>query len=147
MAKRSTYQYKTYGYNEMLNQMAKAGQNVVGVAKEMCEVPAYTITQEIKKQMEDHRVTGDTYKAIVDPTGNAEFTGTKVISRFGFDMTKPNVAIVYMEKGTPKRKPIKIIGEAVRMKYKTCKKQQEMVIKYWFDKPYDPNYYRQNRRN
>lgn len=146
MAK-NKYNYNAYGFDEFFKKMEQAGNNVVGVAKEMCEVPAYTITQEIKEQMKQHEVTGDTAKAIIDPTGKAEFTGTKVISRFGFDLDKKNVAIIFLEKGTPTRKPIKIIGQAIKMKYKTCIKQQETTVKYWYDKPYDPNVWRNNRRN
>lgn len=146
MAK-NKYNYSAYGFEEFFKKMEQTGNNIVGVAKEMCEVPAYTITQEIKIQMEKHEVTGDTARAIIDPTGKAEFTGTKVISRFGFDLDKKNVAIIFLEKGTPTRKPIKIIGQAIRMKYKTCIKQQESVVKYWYDKPYDPNVWRNNRRN
>lgn len=145
MAK-NKYNYNAYGFEDFFKQMEKTQNNIVGVAKEMCEVPAYTITKELKKQMENHEVTGDTAKAIIDPTGKAEFTGTKVISRFGFDLNKPNNAIIFLEKGSPGRKPIKIIGKSIRLHYKTCIKQQQAVAQYWFDKPYDPNYWKENRR-
>lgn len=145
MAK-NKYNYSAYGFEEFFKQMEKTQNNIVGVAKEMCEVPAYTITKELRNLMTKHEETGDTAKAIIDPTGQAEFTGTKVIARFGFDLDKPNNAIIFMEKGAPGRKKINIVGTAIKLHYKTCLKQQEAVAKYWFDKPYDPNYWKQNRK-
>lgn len=129
MAK-NKFNMQVSGFDYMLHELEEMNGNVLLTAKRMCLFPARIVTKQIQENMKKHEVTGDTANAIITP--KEYFDGTRVYSEFGFDLDKPNVAIVFLEKGTPERKKKPVIAPAVRTTKKDCLKMQQSTANYFF---------------
>lgn len=124
------FNIQTSGFDKTLNDIQKMGGDIVLTAKRMCLFPARIVTKQIQEEMKKHEVTGDTADAIITP--KEYFDGTTAYSEFGFDLEKKNVAIVFLEKGTPTRKKKPVIAPAIRKTKKDCLNMQQSTASAFY---------------
>lgn len=67
-------------------------------------------TNRYKKLIQDHHVTGVTEDSIVE-NPKVERKGFMLISQTGFDIAKGGAAAVYLDRGTPKQRPLNWLKE------------------------------------
>ena len=95
------------GFDDIIRDFEKIGANVperVVEALEEVEKATYTEYQGV---MEDHRYSGLTEESLAHTT--AEYDGTKVTLQTGFDIKKGGLAAIFLDRGTPKQRPVKYV--------------------------------------
>lgn len=115
MAKKSKCKIVLSGHEELIREIEKLGGEVPKVLVEAIELSGRNATNRYKKVIEEHHYTGVTEESIVAEP-KAINDGKKITMQTGFDLNKGGLAAIYLDRGTPKQKPVHYIRKIKRDK-------------------------------
>ena len=105
----------TEGSKELLEQIESMGGNIEKALIKAIEASGRVATLQYRKVIEEHHQTGITEESLVaDP--KAEVNGSKIVMRTGFNVTKGGLASIYLDRGTPKQKPVNYVDRIKKNK-------------------------------
>lgn len=106
---------KLTGHKEILKDIERIGGSVPGIASKAILKSGEVATEEFLKVIEQHRYAGVTEDSLKK---NLEVVdkGNKLTLQTGFDVEKGGLAAIFLDKGTPKQKPVKYISKIKRNK-------------------------------
>ena len=115
MARGSRCVLKLTGYEDILKDI----ENMAGDMEEAVETAlrksGELANTEYESVIEKHRYSGITEESIVrSPT--IQRNGTKISIKTGFDISDGGLASIYLDRGTPKQRPINYVARIKRSK-------------------------------
>ena len=108
MAKKSKCKIVIKGQHEILQQIDKMGGDVTKALVDAIELSGKHATTRYKKVMAEHHYSGVTEDSLVKEP-KAEIKGNKITMNTGFDINEGGMPAVWLDRGTPKQKPIRFI--------------------------------------
>lgn len=95
------------GYDDIIRDLEKIGENVPERVAEALDEVEKASYEEYKDVIDDHRYSGLTEESLVHK--KAEYDGEKVTLQTGFDVKKGGLAAIFLDRGTPKQRPVKYV--------------------------------------
>lgn len=129
MAKKSKARIITTGSEEILKQIESMGGNIEKALVKAVESSGLVATAQFRQTAIQHKQSGITEESLVD-NPKAEIKGSKIIMRTGFNITKGGLASIYLDRGTPKQKPINYVDKIKRNK-SVSKAVEETLDQEW----------------
>lgn len=115
MARKSNCTMTFKGHEEILKDIERIGGNMPKEIEKAVEKAGEVATEEYKKVIKQHKYSGLTEETLVR-NAKAEIDGTKIICKTGFDIKKGGLASIFLDRGTPKNKPLKFVQKIKRKK-------------------------------
>ena len=113
MARGAKTTLKITGYEELLQDIADMEGDVEEAVERALKKAGDLAVQEYEKVAEDHFYAGITKESIVT-SPNIKKEGTKIVMRTGYDIKEGGLASIYLDKGTPKQKPLNYMAKIKR---------------------------------
>ena len=108
MAKKSKCKMSFSGYEEIIQDIERIGGDVPKTITKAVELSGKIVTDRYKEVIKKHHFTGVTEESLVqDP--KAVNDGKKITMKTGFNLNEGGLASIYLDRGTPKQKPVNYI--------------------------------------
>lgn len=120
---------KITGVEEILNDIDRMGKEVPEEAAKALETGGALATAEFQNIIKQHRYSGLTEDSLKQAP-KAEEEGGKIVLRAGFDINKGGVAAIYLDRGTPKQRPLNFV-KRIRQSRKIKNAIIERLEKSW----------------
>lgn len=98
-----------YNQEALLKSIENLGGNVQEAIIEAIELSGKNATTRFKKIAEEHEFSGATLHSLVE-NPKAYVKGDKIILDTGFDINNGGVASIWLDRGTPKQKPLNYVS-------------------------------------
>ena len=98
------------GYDAILKSIEKMGGDMQAAAIEAVELSGKNATNRFRAVAQEHEYSGLTLNSLVDDPKAAVKKG-KIILDTGFDINKGGVAAIWLDRGTPKQKPLNYVSK------------------------------------
>ena len=118
MGKKSKCKLTINGQHEILQQIEKMGGEVPQVLKEAIELSGKHATTRYKNVIKEHHYSGITEDSIVQ-NPKAEIRNGKITMQTGFNIDEGGMPAVWLDRGTPKQKPVRFIQKIKKDKVVT----------------------------
>lgn len=129
MAKKSKARIITTGSEEILKQIESMGGNIEKALVKAVESSGLVATAQFRQTAIQHKQSGITEESLVD-NPKAEIKGSKIIMKTGFNITKGGLASIYLDRGTPKQKPINYVDK-IKKNQSVSKAVEETLDQEW----------------
>ncbi len=113
MARGAKTTLKITGYDELLQDIADMEKDVEEAVESALKKAGDLAVQEYEKVAEEHFYAGITKESIVT-SPKIQKEGTKIVMRTGYDIKAGGLASIYLDKGTPKQRPINYMAKIKR---------------------------------
>lgn len=98
-----------YNQEALLKSIENLGGNVQEAIIEAIELSGKNATTRFKKVAEEHEFSGATLNSLVE-NPKSYIKGDKIILDTGFDINNGGVAAIWLDRGTPKQKPLNFVS-------------------------------------
>ena len=129
MAKKSKARIITTGSEEILKQIESMEGNITNALVKAVESSGLVATVQFRQTAIQHKQSGITEESLVD-NPKAEINGSKIIMKTGFNITKGGLASIYLDRGTPKQKPINYVDK-IKKNQSVSKAVEETLDQEW----------------
>ncbi len=106
------------GYDELINDIKKMGGDFPRIITEAVELSGNHATARYEKMIQKHHFSGLTEASLIQ-NPKAENDGKKITLQTGFDISKGGTPAIWLDRGTPKQKPLNFIKTIKRDKVVT----------------------------
>ena len=98
------------GYDAILKSIEKMGGDMQAAVIEAIELSGKNATNRFRDIAQEHEYTGQTLSSLVEDP-KAVIEKNKIILETGFDINKGGVAAIWLDRGTPKQKPLNYVSK------------------------------------
>lgn len=96
------------GYDELIKEIEKSGVQIEEALIEAVELSGKNATNRFAKMIDEHTLTGLTKESLVEEP-KAKVSGGMIILNTGFDISKGGSPAIWLDRGTPKQKPLNYV--------------------------------------
>lgn len=108
MAKKSKCKLVIKGHHEILFQIQEMGGNVEKALVKAIETSGKNATTRYKNIIQEHHQSGITEESLIAEP-KAVIEGNMITMNTGFDVSNGGAPAIWLDRGTPKQKPINFI--------------------------------------
>lgn len=113
MARGSRCIMKLTGYEEIIQDIENSTGEIESAMERALTKAGELTVAEYEEAIEQHYLSGVTEESL-QKSPSIKKEGTKLIMKTGFDLTKGGLASIYLDRGTPKQRPIKYVDKIKR---------------------------------
>ncbi len=113
MARGSRCIMKLTGYEEIIQDIENSTGEIESAMERALAKAGELTVAEYEEVIEKHYLSGVTEESL-QKSPSIKKEGTKLIMKTGFDLTKGGLASIYLDRGTPKQRPIKYVDKIKR---------------------------------
>lgn len=104
---------KLTGYEEIIQDIENSTGEIESAMERALTKAGELTVAEYEEVIEQHYLSGVTEESL-QKSPSIKKEGTKLIMKTGFDLTKGGLASIYLDRGTPKQRPIKYVDKIKR---------------------------------